>query len=256
MKKSIGSIDWDYQPDPQLSHWVLPQLAAHIGSMWPLVKGVDGKVSPTMTLKGWAALAEGGSLTLDRAIISKTRLKVLLRYLTQNPRGEVLGSLKQVGDGVRWSAPVPLIPSFFKEFREVPYSLWDWSDTNLHLMLDQDLVELVQVNRDVLVWELDDLIQFRVGALEIKTGKHAGTVRKPETCSQVYGVTDPQFRGLPRLVKLMLTQLWCYHPTVRHKFMICSLDDFDAMPPPLVEGEVVKPPEGFKTTKTTLEDLI
>lgn len=253
MKKSIGSLLWESPPDPQLSHWVLPQLAAHIGSTWPLVKGVDGKVSATLTLRGWSTLCDQGSLTLDHLVLTRPQLRNIMRYLTLSPRGDLLGPMKQVGDGVRWSAPVPLIPSFFKEFREVPYSMWDWSDPNLHLILDSDLVEVVQTEDDGVNWSPEDLLQFRVGALEVKTGKHAGTVRKPETCSQVYGVTDPQFRGLPRLVKLMLTQLWCYHPSVRHRFMILSLDDFDSIPPPLVEGEVVKSPEGFKTT---LEDLI
>jgi hypothetical protein len=181
-------------------------------------------------------------------MLSLGSVKAVIKWLTTSPRGDLLTGMTQTRDqGVRWSAPVPLVLSAFKEFRGVGYSSWDWTDTNMTTLVDKDITEWSGYFGTPQPWSLEDLIQFRVGALEVKSGKYQGTVRKPESTSQVYGVTDPDFKKLPRLMKLALTQLWCFHPRVRTELMITDHMNLDSHPQPLVDGEVLQ----VKSSKPT-----
>jgi len=249
--KNIRYINWEKETiqDPNQT-WVLPQIAAYVGSHWPLVRNVHEQVSPTLTLKGWKEVVGRGELTLGGDPLSLQGVTNLIKWINLSPRGEVLGSgLKQTSrEGIRWSAPVPLMLSFWKEFRGVAYSSWDWKDPQMMWFVDRDVLEWVNWTGEV-VWSDVDLLQFRVGALEVKTGKQQGKARKPESCSQVYGVADPEFKTLPRLMKLALTQLWCFHPSLRHHLMITDRTNLDVHPPPLVDSEVFdKPVETIKSS--------
>lgn len=240
--RSIRYINWETERvQPGNETWVLPQLTAQIGSHWPTVRGLVG-ISPTLTLRGWITLAKAGDLILDGSAVTALGLKNLLGWMNTTPRGEILGALKQTGDGVRWSAPTPLVLSAFKEFRGVQYSEWDWTDPNMCELVDGDILEWSKHFYVQQPWTLDELVQFRVGALEVKSGRLQGTHRKPESCSQVYGVTDGEFKALPRLMKLSLVQLWCFHPRVRTPLMITNHTDLDNYPPSLVDSEVLGSP--------------
>lgn len=241
--KSIRYINWETEHiQPGNEYWILPQIAAGIGSSWPLVK--DGELySPTQTIKRWASLANSGELELDGVCVSLGSVRAIIKWLTTSPRGDILTGMTQTRDqGVRWSAPVPLVLSFFKEFRGVKYSSWNWTDPNMAQLVDKDMYEWSQFFGVPQPWDQEQLLQFRVNALEVKSGKHQGTVRKPESTSQVYGVTDPEFKRLPRLMKLSLCQLWCFHPTVRTNLMITDHMDLDNHPQPLVDSEVLHKP--------------
>lgn len=238
--KSIRYINWETEHiQPGNEYWILPQLAAHIGTTWPLVK--DGELySPTQTIKGWAVLANQGQLQLEGVPLSLGSVRKIVAWMNTTPRGSILTGMTQTKDhGVRWSAPTPLVLSSFKEFRGVGYNRWDWKDPNMGVLVDKDIWEWSQHFGVEVPWGPEDLLQFRVGALEVKTGRHQGTVRKPQSTSQVYGVSDPQFRALPRLMKLSLCQLWCFHPTVRTDLMITNHMDLDNHPDPLVSSEVL-----------------
>lgn len=247
--KSIKYINWETEHiQPGNEYWILPQLMAHIGSVWPLVK-VGEKYSPTETIKAWATLANKGGLEVEGTMLTLGSVRAIVKWLTTSPRGDILTGMTQTKDqGVRWSAPVPLVLSAFKEFRGVGYNSWDWTDPNMSVLVDKDILEWSSHFYQPQPWSVDDLLQFRVGALEVKSGKQQGTVRKPESTSQVYGVTDPGFKRLPRLMKLSLVQLWCFHPRVRTNLMITNHMDLDSHPQPLVEDEVFQ----AKGTQPTL----
>lgn len=243
--KSIKYINWSKDTiDSSNANWILPQLLAAIGNYWPIAKGPSELYSFTETLRLWKQTTTSGGLDLDGNILTLEDVQAVMKYLTLAPRGEVLGSLKQTSvEGLRYSAPVPLILSAWKQYREVPYGSWDWGDQNRRFFLDSDLLEwseyfLSPVVSPV-VWTRDDLLQFRVTALEVKSGSKQGTVRKPESCSSVFGVTDKDFKALPRLMKLSLCQLWCFHPSLRTDLMITDHMDLDNHPEPLVDGEII-----------------
>jgi len=255
--KSIRYINWEnHTVQPGNEYWVLPQLMAHIGSHWPLVKAGEF-YSPSQTIKRWAEMSQTGELHLDGALLNLGSVKALVQWLCTSPRGGILTGMTQTKDqGVRWSAPVPLVLSAFKEFRGVGYKLWDWSDPGMKHLVDQDMWLYSQHFGVEVCWSPDELLAFREGSLEVKSGKYQGTARKPESTSQVYGVTDPTFRSLPRLMKLSLCQLWCFHPRVRTNLMITNHMDLDGHPSPLVEGEVLQTAPPVKEVEVSPWDMV
>lgn len=244
MKQNIKYVNWSKDViDPQNSTWMLPQILAHIGSTWPIAK-VGDKYSFTATLKAINKAMTDGTLHLDGTPMVHEGCGRMLRWLNTSPRGEILGSNKQtVGDGVRWSAPVPLVLSAFKQYRGVGYNLWDWTDPHRVHFLDRDVMEWSNHFYQEVPWDQSQLLNWRDVAMSIKSGVKAGTVRSPISTTSVFGVTDPSFRMLPRLMKLSLTQLWCFHPRVRTDLMITNHMDLDSHPEPLVDGEVILSPQ-------------
>lgn len=254
--KSIKYINWGKDTiDPANAGWILPQVLASIGNYWPIAKGEDGLYSFTETLRLWKKTVQSGGLDLDGAVLDLNGVTALMKYLTLAPRGEVVGSLRQTSpEGIRYSAPVPLILSAWKQYREVAYGRWNWTDPNRRFFLDHDLLEWSNHFGDQVPWDVESLLQFRVTALEVKSGARQGTVRKPESCSSVFGVSDPQFKTLPRLMKLSLTQLWCFHPSLRTDLMITDHMNLDSHPEPLVDGEVITTKSKAAATGQTTSD--
>ena len=254
--KSIKYINWAKDVvDPINADWILPQLIAAIGNYWPISKGPSGLYSFTETLRTWKSAATAGGLDLEGTVLDLGGVRAVMEYLTLAPRGEVLGSIKQTGpEGLRYSAPVPLILSSWKQYRGVGYSLWDWSDPNRRFFLDSDLLEWSSHFGVEVGWSAEDLLQFRVTALEVKSGSKQGTVRKPESCSSVFGVSDKEFKALPRLMKLSLCQLWCFHPSLRTDLMITDHMNLDNHPEPLVDGEVLKTKANSTTALEPISD--
>lgn len=249
--KSIKYINWDKDTiDPVNAGWILPQVIAAVGNYWPIVKGPSGLYSFTETLRKWKTTISSGELDLEGNPINLSGATNLLRWITTSPRGEVLGSLKQTsGEGVRYSAPVPLVLSAWKQYRGVGYSSWDWTDPGKRFFLDHDILEWSEYFGVEQPWEPSELLQFRVNALEVKSGARQGTQRRPESCASVFGVSDGAFKKLPRLMKLSLCQLWCFHPSIRTDLMITNHMDLDSFPTPLVDGEIFQ--ELDKKTKIT-----
>lgn len=254
--KSIKYINWSKDHiDPSNADWILPQLMAAVGNYWPIARGDHGLYSFTETLRLWKTKVFEGGLDLDGSVLTLEDVQCVMKYLTLAPRGEVLGSIRQTSvDGLRYSAPVPLILSSWKQYRGVQYSSWDWSDPNRRFFLDSDILEWSNHFGEPVGWGVDELLQFRVTALEVKSGSKQGTVRKPESCSSVFGVTDKDFKALPRLMKLSLTQLWCFHPSLRTDLMITDHMDLDSHPEPLVDGEIITSKSKAAATGQTNSD--
>jgi hypothetical protein len=251
--KSIRYIDWAKDVvDNSNAAWVLPQVLAALGNYWPIAKGDNNLYSFTSTLRAWRSAMSRGELDLDGTPITQEGCTKLLNWLCVAPRGTLLGAIRQTGpEGVRYSAPVPIILSSWKQYRGVGYSSWDWTDKGRRFFLDSDILEWSSYFGVEQPWGTDELIQFRVKALEVKSGTKIGTVRKPESCSSVFGVADPEFKALPRLMKLSLTQLWCFHPALRTDLMITDHMNLDSHPEPLVDGEVLTPKSKACTTPTS-----
>ena len=202
--------------------WVLPQLVS-IWSEMPLVK-VGEYISPSQTLLRWR-----------ETFLSDPDQWKALWNLSHQDRKQIL-SVSQVKDP-RWSVGVPIIMSAFLEYRGVKYSSWDWTDPNMSKFLGKSLWESYQGPRST--WNLDELVVFRDEGLRVRTGKKAGQMRNLTHYLPWGGVSDQEFKALPLLSKFMFTQTWLWHPSVRHKFMICSWDDPDNPPPPLVNQDVL-----------------
>lgn len=219
--------------------WVLPQLGAIFAEL-PLVRDDQGKISSTSTLARW----KEHIFLVGPYEQGVPWIKGVLDWVTQSPRGKVLGPIKQTGH--RYHAGVPIVASWFKEHRGVQYSSWDLSDPraqviwgDLSIWGDPQVLEGVKA---VEVLGSEFLISCRQNALEVKTGLKAGTLRDPKTCTNVYG-PPPTLKVLPRLVQLCLTQLWVWHPHQVTTWTLGIPGSPDTQAPPLVGEDVLRVPD-------------
>ena len=243
MKKDISQLDWSTLDLPRLQanhHWVLPQVLAFFNHNLQLVR-VGEKISSSATLRALHAdLLEFRVKFQTGKIATSDDLTTMLQYLNHAPRGELLYGKQGLPTNIRYSAPVPLLLSGLKEYRDVGYEEWDYSDPGIRHLLDKDLYDLIQYKTTD--FTDFDLLEIREQGRTVKSGARAGKQTPYASCTAVNGIQDPDFRGLPRLLKLMLTQMWLYHPTVRHPLMWTNLSDLDKAAPSLVDAEVFETP--------------
>ena len=219
--------------------WLLPQLMSFFGSSLRLRKDEEtGLYSPTNFIRDNIALCREEKLLYEGTPVPEEILKGMFRILVHYPRGDILNatSQKQTKEGLRYAANVPLILSAFKEFRSVHYSEWDWSDENMVYLVDEGIAQLIPFiesseHREILKkWDKQTLLDIR---------DDANVKDVPFTSMYSIAVAkDLEFKRLPRLLKLMLCQVWVYHPTIRHNMGICSVEDVDSFPDPLTTSDV------------------
>lgn len=225
--------------------WVLPQLGAIFAEL-PTVRNDQGKISSSSTLARW----KEQHFLVGPYEQGVQWIKGVLDWVTQSPRGKILGPAKQTGH--RYHAGVPVVASWFKEHRGIPYSDWDLGDPRAQTIWgdlaawgDPQVIEGVQA---VELLGSDWLLSARENALEIKTGLKAGTLRDPKTCTNVYG-PPPPLKDLPRLVQLCLTQLWVWHPSQVTTWTLGIPGSPDQLAQPLISEEPLKTGEGQLSSK-------
>lgn len=246
-KKDISQINWTLEPDfthlAANSGWVLPQLMAFINSSFKLHK-VGDKYSFKQTLLALGSSIKEGKVLWpnsasifgeDRAV-TRVEIEHILAILKHLPRSAILSGTQT--SNTRFSASVPLFISAFKEFRNIKYSSWDWSDEYAKYFIDKEILEVINY-REYPSFTNEQLIDYRNRAMMVRSGTKAGTIRKPTATTSLYSVFDEEIKDLPRLAKLMLTQLWVYDPSVRHVLAILDPVNLDNIPEPLVASEVL-----------------
>ena len=226
------------------AHWVLPQLSATLARIIT-PKKVGGLYSFKSTSEDLRARAgdlhfeTGEPLTVDH-------LRGMFLIIKRCPRGSSLGSMKQISDGIRYAANVPLALAALKQYKNIKYSEWDWTDPAKKLFVDKDMVEMSETfgmttpfSDDVLHWDQSTLQSYQANSRLVKTGKTAGKVRALNSTVSITKTGDDIFDNLPRFSKLALCQTWIFQPSLYHDLMISNLLDLDSAPVPLVDTEVV-----------------
>jgi hypothetical protein len=213
--------------------WILPQMKAHFGS-WKAVK-VGDKYCPEATFK------ENCKDDFNRGL-----------WLVANwsKRSDLIK-----GQGVRiYQVPeynhlVPLILSAFRTYQDIAYS--DWSQEGLEFLVDSTLCEAMLSEPPELT--VAEKLALREHGLIVRSGAKKDTFRSPSTSAMLYGMAnhpDDRLRDLPNLTLVMLAQIWCAHPTNRTPHMILDPNNWDSMPKPLIEVDVL-PKSSNAFTKTT-----
>lgn len=236
-KQSLIDTKWHAN-----ANWILPQLLALLGSKLPLAK-VDGKYSASASLRAIRDATVEGQVTFSTGLpISMQQLLGMFNVLNSKTRGDIYPStMKQsTGEGMRYSTAVPLILSAFKEYRDIGYSDWDWSDPNMKHLVDGSILDMSPYFSVGCSISKDDLLEFREVGRVIRSGSKMGTKRAIKSCTTLTGITDPDFNDLPRLLRLLLCQVWVYSPECRHKFAITNLMDLDTPAPLLVETDLIE----------------
>lgn len=138
---------------------------------------------------------------------------------------------------------VPLILSAAKKMGG--FSYYEWDPSELHFVVNPQLLEAMKTVPPE--YSHDELMQFRVEGLTIKTGDKTG---RTKSATSTYGLT-----GLPKemddgrvgpaklnkLVPMMLCQTWAAHPNNRNKYMILDPKAWESVPEPLIDEDPATP---------------
>ena len=217
--------------------WILPQASAFIARVINPQRNSDNKISFELTVQDLRD--RRGSLTWDYGEYCRS-LGSIINILTHAPRGDIIGTSKTgVKDSSRWNSGVPLILAALKEYKNIQYSEWDWTDPSRIEFLDKDMYEYSKTFHTVYPFTKDELMEFQTNARTFKTGPKAGTMRAVASTTLITKTGNGDFDALPRLTKLALCQTWIFHPSKYNKFMITNPLDLDSPQVPLVTTEVM-----------------
>jgi len=237
--KSVESFE-AWAESMELSHlapWLLPQLVAWFGG-WKLIFS-DDRIDCLATIKHNCPDPQ------SRAFYTLSRIKrsVLVQNQTKSPDYATL---------------TPLILMGQKRMAGVNYESWRTAK-DLSWMLEPRLAEAVMINHEVLeqVNSLgsDRLVEIRNQGLLARTGVKAGQMKPAKSTWSLTGIQDTELGSLPKLTQTILTQCWLAHPESRTPYMLLDLNDWDAMPKPLVTNDIFKVVQKQEPTKKQTKEL-
>lgn len=210
----------------ELSHhhtWLLPQAVANFGG-WTLVK-VDNKPDVLQTLKH-----NIGSDPWQQGLWKLSRIR----------RSSLITSQVKAPE---YGAFTPLILMGFKRMQGVPYEAWRGLE-GLEYILEPDIYSAVVLD-DYTGCNLGSarLLELRAQGLLVRSGAKLGTSKSPESTWSLTGLKSTELGGFPKLTQTMLCQCWLAHPKHRTPYMILDPQNWDVMPPPLVDSELFSRPE-------------
>ena len=190
--------------------WLLPQLVQHFSS--------------------WRILADGKSTVLANC---KTQQHRALWRLTRATRSALVKGQNKHSE---YSQLVPLVLLAHKRYNNRSYESWR-NYPGLEWLVEPELYLAMTTKPP----ELDAEELRRITAEGLTT-----TAGKPKSASSTHRLTGVvaghPLHGLPRLTVVQLCQIWLAHPSVRHSDMILDYNNWDNMPPALVDWQPVKQP--------------
>lgn len=245
--KDISHVNWAAMTTDEATvadlnidgSFLVPQLLALVASQMSPVK-VGDKYSIKSTLLDVVANAKVGLIKYTNGkALSAAEVQGILRFLNATPRGEVLGGAKQIDPKVvRYSTGVPLILSAYREYKDIPYSAWDYDCEKVYLenFIDKDTLSVIEYYGSDIEFTDSELLQFRVEGGTFKTGAKAGQTKHPNSITTINKVGNDLFDALPKLLRLMLCQTWVFQPSIRSKYAITSIKDLDSQAPDITGG--------------------
>ena len=144
------------------------------------------------------------------------------------------------GTSKTYSSLVPLIMYAIRLVKGVPYTAWDPEE--IRLVVNNDLADAMLFGMPESEWPTkDEIIAGRLQGLTFASGPSLGKVRSPITSHKLYATGGTCFEKTPSLFQVMLSQIWVAHPENRSKYMVLDPDNWDKVPPPLIEVDVFTP---------------
>lgn len=199
--------------------WLPQQMMAYFGS-WDAVR-VDGVYSPLLTVKRNTQERDDlfalGALMLAKAPRSD--------FFKGAPKGS-----QQYKSSI--NPLVPIVLAGFKRYQDIPYEAWDKSE--IGAIVDDEIAALVGCKLPSL--SDVDIFAIRNNALTPKNGARAGKSNNPATTASLYHLQESAIGHLPKLARHMVLQTWAAHPQNRDAYAIVDPENWDRVPPPLVEG--------------------
>jgi hypothetical protein len=164
----------------------------------------------------------------------------LYRFLMLDTRSSYLKK-QYTGDARNYCALVPLVLSAFKRYHNIPYSAW--ARDEIRWVVNPDLCEamLYEIPEDTEDFSFSDtekLLELREHGLTWKSGKNIGEAKNPLYTHSLSGMHKTEFKDVPDLAQVMLTQIWCAHPENRTKYMVLNCENWDCIPLCLINNNV------------------
>jgi hypothetical protein len=221
----------------RLHTWLLPQLVAWYGS-WTLAYTSLGSIDCLATIK------QNCPDPQTRAFYTLSRIKrsFLIPSQTKSPDYATL---------------TPLILMGQKRMQGVNYESWRTAK-DLSWILEPRLYEALSLEplaiEECCSLGSDRLTQIRDQGLLARTGAKAGQLKPAKSTWSLTGIQDTELGNLPKITQTMLTQCWLAHPESRTPYMILDLQNWDAMPKPLVTNDIFKPVVQEQPTKKQVKE--
>jgi hypothetical protein len=194
--------------------WLLPQLLAHFGS-WRIVLDGSGLVDVKNTLAhniGTDAWQHG-----------------VLLAVTKLPRSQLVS--KQTSEsGRHYSALVPLILAGVRQSQNIRYT--QWQAPGLEWVVPLALFTAMTTPPPAI--DPQQLLDLRALGLQQR-----GVARAATSAARLYGLTGTSLGSAPQLQQTQLTQTWVAHPTLRTANMVLDPVNWDSMPLPLIETQLL-----------------
>lgn len=217
--KELGLADY--------SSWMLPQIFG-LFSRFKVYKNDDNMY-----------MAEP---FLEHNIGKDPHLRGIWKVCARLKRGALVKG-QNTTQGAKYSALVPLILASIKEAQGIPYS--QWTNDSIPKLVDRMLQEAMLVDpNDVPDLSVNRILEIRRQGLTTMSGSSMGQLVKATSKWSLTGIKDTELGHLPTHAVTMICQTWVAHPTLRHPLMILDPNDWDTMPKPLIDSEVITAPSG------------
>lgn len=238
-----------------------------------LMAGAAHYISKFKPRKDESNLYSGELLFQDvLAASDPTWFKGLYFYLNIANRSRVLPGTLTSPVSLNYNPFVPIFLMAHKKYNDIPYSAWNRK--SLAKIVPKQLLEIMLWTKD----KTQEICSSRMSSHDGETSSYDSN-DAPETVfneqprsdafgsvfgynkdilikyrnivSQVKGplktfkatkyVRDVVFDEVfPNYLKVLALQLWCAHPSIRHKYMILNPADWDNIPEPLLDGELIE----------------
>lgn len=228
----LKSSDWLKNNGIKSSaYWIFPQLLALYAKHTP-PKLDNGQIDSANYFKSTMDLLD----PWNRGLILFTLINLrglVLKDQYKSPNKEFCGL-------------VPLVMAAHKKYNSIPYSRW--SRDGLNKIVPKDLCEAMLFT-DIPQLPKEELLEARNNGLIIRSGLKEGSHRSPISSHRVYNVENVEVQRLPKLVQVILLQIWCAHPLNRNEYMILDPLNWDNTPEPLEDSSIFAKEVDVTTSK-------
>ncbi len=187
--------------------WFGPQLLAYL-ARYTLVDSMDGMDYLIKNVKG-KPREEG------------------LYLLLMSPRSSLTNTRQTDRVMLPYCSLVPLYMAAQKMYNDVPYSKW----SNVSKLVDSSLyAAMTSPPHDM---DREEILRIREQGLK--------ETENPATAFRLTGVKNTVLGQYGAYARAIIAQIWCAHPTNRHRYMILNCNDWDDIPEPLISTNLLKP---------------
>lgn len=211
------------------SDWLMPQLLTLLGNM-KTTKNKEGYIS---------------GLQFRNDNFTTPKLRGIYWFLMIDKRSSYL-KLQYKAPNKAYCSLVPLVMYAQRLVKGTAYSAWD--EDEVQYVVNPELAEAMKCtyadfsNEQLIEQRTKGLTTPKTGALKPAHSTHTLSGEELKT-----GI----LKNVPKLAQVMLTQIWCAHPSNRTTYMVLDPYDWDGTPEPIISTDVIASP--FESAQTVTD---